>query len=172
MPRCKGLSLPYLAAESDVKNVWDLCRNKKILPWTIFSIPTVGESDVSLQRPTSIITTIADHGCRRQKWPPSTPQEALRSALTCQIDGGQPLEQAGIILGAVEGVYGPQNLPMLWRFIIAKTQERFEGHTHPQPPPKNTSACLGGYCPSIRGGGVERKASCGALGGYFCRRRP
>ena len=39
-------------------------------------------------------------------------------------------------LGAVEGVYGPQNTPMLWRFIIAGTKERFESHKHPQPPPK------------------------------------
>ncbi len=53
-----------------------------------------------------------------------------------QMDGQQPPEQAGIIFGAVEGVYGPQNTPMLWRFIIAGTKEHFEGHTHPQPPPK------------------------------------
>jgi hypothetical protein len=32
---------------------------------------------------------------------------------------------------------------MLWRFIIAGTKECFEGHKHPQPPPKNTSASLG-----------------------------
>ncbi len=30
------------------------------------------------------------------------------------MDGWQPLEQADKILGAVEGVYGPQNTPMLW----------------------------------------------------------
>jgi hypothetical protein len=30
--KCEGLSLPYLAAGSNVKNVWDLHRNKKILP--------------------------------------------------------------------------------------------------------------------------------------------
>ncbi len=29
-PKCEGLSLPYLAARSNVKNVWDLRRNKKI----------------------------------------------------------------------------------------------------------------------------------------------
>jgi hypothetical protein len=52
------------------------------------------------------------------------------------MDGQQPLEQADIIFGAVEGVYGPQNTLMLWRFIIAGTKERFEGHTHPQPPQK------------------------------------
>jgi hypothetical protein len=28
--KCKGLSIPFLAAGSDVKNVWDLGRNKKI----------------------------------------------------------------------------------------------------------------------------------------------
>ncbi len=41
---------------------------KKILPLTIFTIPTVGLSDVSLQQPTSTNTTIADHGCCRRKW--------------------------------------------------------------------------------------------------------
>ncbi len=76
------------------------------------------------------------HDRRQQKWPPSTPHDALRSAQTCQMDGGQPPEQAGIIFGAGEGVYGPQNTLMLWRFIIAGTKEHFEGHTHPQPPQK------------------------------------
>ncbi len=51
-----------------------------------------------------------------------------------QMDGQEPLEQADILFGAVEGVYGPQNTPMLWQFIIAGTKERFEGHKHPQPP--------------------------------------
>jgi hypothetical protein len=50
--------------------------------------------------------------------------------------GNNPPEQADIIFGAVEGVYGPQNTPMLWRFIIAGTKECFEGHKHPQPPKK------------------------------------
>jgi hypothetical protein len=35
-----------------------------------------------------------------------------------QMDGQQPLEQAGIILGGVDGVYGPQNTTMLWQCII------------------------------------------------------
>jgi hypothetical protein len=52
------------------------------------------------------------------------------------IDGGQPPEQAAIIFEAFEGVYGPQNTPMLWRCIIAGTKEHFEGHTHSQPPKK------------------------------------
>ncbi len=53
-----------------------------------------------------------------------------------QMDGRQPSEQANIILGAVEGVYGPQNTPIVWQCIIAGTKERFEGHTHLEHPPK------------------------------------
>jgi hypothetical protein len=53
-----------------------------------------------------------------------------------RMDGRQPPEQADIVLGALEGVYGPQNTPMLWQCIIAGTKESFEGHTHPQPPQK------------------------------------
>ncbi len=52
------------------------------------------------------------------------------------MDGQQPLEQADIIFEAVDGVYGPQNTPMLWQCIITGTKECFEGHTHPQPPQK------------------------------------
>ena len=84
---------------------------------------------MSLQLPTLTNTTIANHGCRRQKWPPSASHEALRSTPMCQMDGQQPPKQANIILGAVEGVYGPQNTPILWQCIIARTMERFEGHT-------------------------------------------
>jgi hypothetical protein len=52
------------------------------------------------------------------------------------MDGQQPPEQADIIFEAVEGVYDRQNTPMLWQCIIAGTKERFEEHTHSQPPPK------------------------------------
>jgi hypothetical protein len=52
------------------------------------------------------------------------------------MDKRQPSKQANIILGAVKGMYGPQSTPMLWQFIIASTKERFEGHSHPQPPKK------------------------------------
>ncbi len=99
---------------------------------TSATISTVGQSDVSLQRPTMTNTTIANYG---PKWPPSTPHEALRSMPMHKMDGQQPPEQADIILGGVNGVYGPQNTPMLWQCIIAGTKKRFEGHTHPQPPP-------------------------------------
>jgi hypothetical protein len=40
-----------------------------------------------------------------------------------------------IIFGPVEGVYGPQNTPMLWQCIFAGTKEHFEFNRHPQPPP-------------------------------------
>jgi hypothetical protein len=50
--------------------------------------------------------------------------------------GNNPPKQGDVIFVAVEGVYGPQNTPMLWRCIIAGTKERFEGHKHPQPPHK------------------------------------
>ncbi len=87
---------------------------KKILPWTIVTIPTVGRSDISLQRPISTNTTIADHDCCRQKWPPSAPHEALHSTPTQRMDGRQPPKLVDVIFWGVEGVYGPQNTPMLW----------------------------------------------------------
>ncbi len=101
-----------------------------------FYIATVGWSDVSLQRSTLTNTTIANHDHHRQKWPPSAPHEALHSALVHRMDRRQPSKQAGIILWAVKGVYGPQNTQMFWWFIIARTKECFEGHKHPQPPKK------------------------------------
>ncbi len=145
---------------------------KKTLLWTIYTIPTVGRSDVSLQRPTLTNTTIADHGRCRRKWSPSAPHEALHSMPKHWMDGRQPPKQADIIFGAVEGVYGPQNTPMLWQCIITRTKERFEGRTHPQSPPKNTSTSSGGCRPSIQSIGAESKASCEALGGHFCWQRP
>ncbi len=104
-------------------------------PQTNFNIPTVDQFDISLQQPTSTNTTIADHDRHQWKWPPSAPHEALRSAPTRCMDRRQPPKQADVIFGAVKGVYGPKNTPMLWGFIIARTKERFEGHTHPHPPP-------------------------------------
>ncbi len=50
----------------------------------------MGPSDVNLQWTTLTNTTIADHGRRWQKWPPSAPHEALRTALTHQMVWGQP----------------------------------------------------------------------------------
>jgi hypothetical protein len=51
--------------------------------------------------PPTTITTIADHGGRWRKWPPSPPHETFRSALTRRMDGRKPPEQADIIFGAV-----------------------------------------------------------------------
>jgi hypothetical protein len=104
-------------------------------PWKFFTIPTVGRSDISLQWPTSTITTIANQGCRRQKWHSSTPDDALRSMPMHRMNGQQPPKQGDIIFGAFEGVYGPQNTLMLWWFIIAGTKEHFGPYT-PSTPPK------------------------------------
>ncbi len=104
--------------------------------------------------------------------PSSAPHEALGSMPTHQMDRRQLPEQAGIILGAVEGVYGPQNTPMLWQCIITRTKQCFEGHTNPQSPPKLPLLAWGGCHPSIQSIGAEHKASCGALGGHLCWQRP
>ncbi len=53
----------------------------------MFTIPTIGQSDISLQLPTATNTTIANHGRHQQKWPPSTPHEALRFAPMHQMNG-------------------------------------------------------------------------------------
>jgi hypothetical protein len=60
------------------------------------------------------------------------------------MDGQQPLKQADIIFGVVKGVYGPQNTPIFWQFIIAGTKEHFEGHTHHVNPPPKYIHKLGG----------------------------
>ncbi len=53
-----------------------------------------------------------NHGHRRQKWPPSTPHEVLRSAPTLLMDGQQPPKIADVIFWGVEGVYAPQRAPL------------------------------------------------------------
>ncbi len=125
------------------------------------TIPTVGWSDVSLQWPTSTNTTIADHDRHWGKWPPSAPHEALQSVPARHMDGRQPPELPDVIFWGVEGVYGPQNTPMLGRFIIAGTKER------PYTPSTPGECNL-----FIRSIGTEHKASCGALEGHFRRWRP
>jgi hypothetical protein len=51
--------------------------------------------------PPTANATIADHGLRQQKWPPSAPCKTFCSVPTPRMDGQQPLEQADIIFGAV-----------------------------------------------------------------------
>ncbi len=53
-----------------------------------------------------------NHGRRRQKWPPSTPHEALRSAPRLLMDGRQPPEIVDVVFWGVEGVYAPQSAPL------------------------------------------------------------
>jgi hypothetical protein len=113
---------------------------KKLLPKTIVAIPTVGQSDVSLQCPTLTNTTITDHGHSWQKLHPSAPHEALCSNPMSWMDGRQPPEQAGIIIGAVEGVYGPQN-------TLASSPEQRSAlkAIHTLNPPQNYIRKLGGF---------------------------
>ncbi len=55
---------------------------------------------------------------------------------------------------------------------IAHASGKFWGPCTPSTASKTISACLGGCCPSIWRFGVERKASCGALGDHFRWRWP
>ncbi len=48
----------------------------------------------------------------------------------------------------------------------------FCGPYTPSTAPKIITTCRGGCCPSVWHAGVERKASCGVLGGHFCQWRP
>ena len=54
-----------------------------------------------------------------------------------------------------EGVYGPQNTPMLWRCIIAGTEDCFDCHTPPHSP-QNYNRLLGGLSP------IRTPRCCGA----------
>ncbi len=102
---------------------------------------TVGRSDVSLQRPTSTNTTIANHGRHQRKWPPSAPHEAKLALRANALNWWKTTSQgSGYSFGGCWWCVWPSNTPILWKCIIAGTKEPFEGHTHPQPP-QNT---LGG----------------------------
>ncbi len=75
-----------------------------------------------------------NHGRRRRKWPPSTPHEALRSALMLWMNRLHSPELADVILW---GWRVCMAAPLFRQWWIATTSECFEGHTHPQPPPKS-----------------------------------
>jgi hypothetical protein len=108
-------------------------------------------------------TTIANHGRHQQKWPLSAPHEALRSAPTRWMDGQQPPKQADIFWGLLRVCMalktlqccGNESPPEQWSALRA---------IHTLNSPQNTSASSGGFHPSIKSVGVERKASCGVLG--------
>jgi hypothetical protein len=90
------------------------------------------------------------------------------------MDGRQLLKKADKSFGAVEGVYVPQNTPMLWQCIIAGTKEHFEGHTHPQPPQKLHPLAWGAinypFKASARSARphVGRRGAVSAGGGHGC----
>jgi hypothetical protein len=88
------------------------------------------------------------------------------------MDGGQPSKLADIFWGGIEGVYGPQRAPFSPATMLCHTLGVFLGPYTPSTAPKIIPACLVGCRPSIQHIRLERKASCGALGGHFCRRRP
>ena len=69
-----------------------------------------------------------NHGRRRQKWSPTASQDALPPAPMRHIDRGRSPEQAGVLFVGIDLAHAPQNDPMLWRYIIVGTMERFEGH--------------------------------------------
>jgi hypothetical protein len=144
-------------------------RIKKNLPQTIFTIPTVGQFDISLHRPTMTNPNIANHGHCRQKCPSRAPEKALGSAPMSLLDRGRFAKPADIILWGVEGVYDPQNTLMLWQCINARTKDHFEGQSTQPPLPKLYPRAGGGCCPSIWCVFAGRKASWGMLGGYFHR---
>ncbi len=113
-----------------------------------------------------------NHGCRRWKWPPSAPHKALCPTLMRQMDGWHPPKLANWILGGGWGCDGPQSASLFRWWCITTTLELFWGPCTPSTPPKIIFICSGGCWPSIQCGGVERKASCGALGGHFCWQWP
>jgi hypothetical protein len=78
--------------------------------------------------------------------PPSTLYEALRPTPTHQMDGGQPPNQADIVLGAVEGVYGPQNTPILWQCALSEQRSTLRA-IHTLNNPKNYTHLLRGLSP-------------------------
>ncbi len=103
--------------------------------------------------------------------PLAAPHEALRPALTCQMDGQQPPEQAGTILGVFKGVHGPQSAP-LFRQCTSPQHPSVLRAIHTLNTQKITSACSRSCCPSIWCIGMGRKALYGALGAHFCWWRP
>ena len=87
-----------------------------------------------------------NHGRCWRKWPPGAPHEALRSAPTLRMNKLHPPELVDVILGGVEGVYGPQSapcssddeLPQHWSILRA---------IHTLNSPKNYIRLLGGLSP-------------------------
>ncbi len=103
-----------------------------------------------------------NHGRRQWKWLPSTPHEALH-----QMDGWQPPKQAGIIFLGCWGCLWPSKRSFVPAMIHCHNIGVFWGSYTPSTAQKIIPTCLGGCPLSIICICVERKASCGALGGHL-----
>ena len=114
-------------------------------------------------RYTTHTTNIHNHSWRWWKWPPYAPNEASSPSTTCQVDGLQPPEQAGIILGGVRGF-------MALKALLCSDNDALPQHQsilmaiHPLNLQKFICSCSEGLPPSSNDNGAGRKASCGAQG--------
>jgi hypothetical protein len=87
-----------------------------------------------------------------------------------QMNRLQPPELVNVIFGGLRVCMvlkallcsGDDELPQHWSVL---------GAIHTLNSPKNYNRLLVFFCLSIHCTSAERKASCGALGGHFCRRR-
>jgi hypothetical protein len=113
-----------------------------------------------------------NHGRRRWKWLPSAAHEALHSTLTCQMDGWQPPRQAGIILGCVEVVYGPQIAPLFQQCTSPQHWSVLRA-IHTLNTPQNYIRLLGRLSSiHLMRWREAQDLMWGARGGHLCRRWP
>ncbi len=100
------------------------------------------------------------------------PHEALHTSPTHRTDGQQPSKLADVFLGGEWGCVWPSKCSFVPAMMHHHNIGVFWGPYTSSTAPKIISPCLGGCQPFIRRIGLERNASCGALGAIFCRRRP
>ncbi len=115
-----------------------------------------------------------DHLSHNQPWPTPAKMAPLRPTwglVPCAVViawWGKTPRANGYNFGGSEGVYGPQNTPMLWWCIIDGTWSALMA-IHPLIPPKIITACSGGCRPSIWCVVAGLEASFGVLGDHFRR---
>jgi len=126
-----------------------------------------GDTHYAVVQPEKVVRAPAGYKTPSQPWPP---HEALRLVPMRQIDGRRSPEQADIMLGVLRGCMALKALLCSGDDASPLHRSVDEGHTPPQPL-KIVSACSGGHCSSSEDDGAGLNASCGALGGHFCRRR-
>ncbi len=146
-------------------------RRKKSIKTTNFSVFCIFQYLSSLKTKHNRHHNRYNHGRHQQKWPPSTPHKALRSAPMHQMDGWQP-SKLRMYLGGGWGCVWPSKRSFVLVMMHHNNIGVFLGPYTPSTAPKIISACLGGCWPSIQCIGLERKASSGALGGNFHWQRP